>query len=231
MPNTLAHIGIQALATRGLFKRAEAEWIFLGCIIPDVPWILHRTLHWVSLGLDPYDLRLYAIAQSSLAVSLLLCAALAIVSVSPRRIFGVLAFGSLLHLLLDATQTKLGNGVHLFAPLSWELLNFGLYWPESAPTYLLTALGLAVLAYFSDGSVRDVTPLAVYSSSNENVAQVDAGGKVQGIGRGEVAVLIRYLEKITNARVMFLEDVAGFVWNNPPENNYIDTLAFQKLGW
>ncbi len=147
MPNTLAHIGIQAIATRGLWRRAEFAWIFLGCIIPDVPWILQRIVRIVTPNLDPYDLRLYAITQSSLAVSLLLCGALATLSANPKRIFGVLAFSSGLHLLLDAVQTKFANGVHLFAPVSWELLNFGLFWPESVPTHLLTGLGLAVFAY------------------------------------------------------------------------------------
>ena len=27
----------------------------------------------------------------------------------------------------------------------------------------------------------------------------------------------------------FLEDVKGFAWNNPPANNFVDTLVFEKL--
>jgi hypothetical protein len=44
-------------------------------------------------------------------------------------------------------QTKWANGVHFFAPVSWEYLNFGWFWPESLPTYALTALGLLVLLW------------------------------------------------------------------------------------
>src|SRR5690606_19211288 len=51
---------------------------------------------------------------------------------------------------------------------------------------------LAVLAHFSDGSVRDVTSLAVFKSSDEQVAEVDAQGLVQSDRRGETAVIVRY---------------------------------------
>jgi hypothetical protein len=77
--------------------------------------------------------------------------------------------------------------------------------------------------------VRDLTHLVRYSSSNENVATVSRGGKVEAVSRGEVAVLVQYHAKVANARLMFIEDVDGFVWNDPPENNYVDTHVFAKL--
>jgi hypothetical protein len=86
-----------------------------------------------------------------------------------------------------------------------------------------------VLAYFSDGSVRDITQLASFSSSDDAVASVDATGLVVGNDRGEAAILVRYLDKIETAYLMFLKDVPGFAWNNPPENNYVDKYVFEKL--
>ncbi|MEX2121912.1 MAG: DUF1549 domain-containing protein [Pirellulales bacterium] len=88
---------------------------------------------------------------------------------------------------------------------------------------------LHVLASFSDGSVRDITQLAAFSSSDEAVATVDENGLVVGHDRGEAAILVRYLEKIETAYVMFLKDIEGFQWNDPPENNYIDRFVFEKL--
>jgi len=41
----------------------------------------------------------------------------------------------------------MGNGAHLFAPFSWELLNVGWFWPANLPTILLTIGGLAVGAF------------------------------------------------------------------------------------
>lgn len=88
---------------------------------------------------------------------------------------------------------------------------------------------LIVLGTFSDGSVRDVTPLTVFSSSSESVATVDEMGLVTKVGRGETAILARILDKMSTGYVTFLEDVKGFVWNNPKANNFIDSLAFEKL--
>lgn len=64
-------------------------------------------------------------------------------SARPVRVFGILAVNSFLHLVLDACQAKWANGVHLFAPCSWEMLNFGLFWPESLINVTLTLWGLA----------------------------------------------------------------------------------------
>ncbi|MEJ2238231.1 MAG: hypothetical protein P8X82_08050 [Gemmatimonadales bacterium] len=147
MPNVLAHFGVQTVASRGLIRRADFKWIFLGCVIPDVSWILLRAIATLAPGVDPYGLRLYGIAQASLIVSLLLCGALALLSARPRLVFGILSLNTLLHLLLDATQTKWGNGVHLLAPFSWQQWNAGLYWPDSLITYILTAGGLAAWAW------------------------------------------------------------------------------------
>ena len=55
---------------------------------------------------------------------------------------------------------------------------------------------MVALAHFSDGSIRDVTSLAVFSSSDEAVATVDADGLVVGQDRGEAAILVRFLDKI-----------------------------------
>jgi hypothetical protein len=147
LPNTLAHLGIQTLASRTVIPAPDPKWIYLGCVIPDLPWIARRVVAAFAPGIDLIDLRLYAIVQSTLIVSLLLCGALALVSQSPRKIFAILSLNTLLHLLFDALQTKWGNGVHLFAPVSWETWNLGLFWPESAVTLVATVLGLGIIGW------------------------------------------------------------------------------------
>lgn len=151
MPNTLAHIGIQTLAARaglrGGLEPTDLKWIWLACIIPDLPWILQRALRAAAPELSPHDARLYAIAQSALFLCVVLSAIFACFSNRPWRVLGVLSFGAAVHLLLDAVQTKWANGVHLFAPLSWDLVNFGLFWPEDWPTLALTAAGALYALY------------------------------------------------------------------------------------
>lgn len=142
MPNPLAHIGIHALTTKAINKEVDLKWIYLGAIIPDLPWILQRIVRFIMPNLDRLDLRLYVIVQASLFFCLILSASFALFSKSPKSTFVVLGSGALLHLLLDALQIKWANGVHLFAPFDWTLINFALVWPESLPTYLVTAFGL-----------------------------------------------------------------------------------------
>ncbi|HLQ44037.1 MAG TPA: DUF1549 domain-containing protein, partial [Planctomycetaceae bacterium] len=88
---------------------------------------------------------------------------------------------------------------------------------------------LIVTATFTDGSTRDVTPLTVFSSSNEQVGTVNESGLVSKGGRGETAVLARFLDKMATSQITFLEDVPGFAWSNPPEHNFVDNLVFEKL--
>lgn len=88
---------------------------------------------------------------------------------------------------------------------------------------------IIVLAHLADGSVRDVTSIACYSSSAESVAKVNDDGVVDKVSRGETAILARYLDKMATSYITFLEDVPGFAWNNPAEKNFIDALVDQKL--
>jgi len=115
--------------------------------------------------------------------------------------------------------------------------------PADAPTLLKIEVGpaqrvlrapadrqqLFVSGYFSDGTVRDLTALTVFSSSNESVATVSEKGLIEKTGRGETAVLARYLDRMATSYITFLEDVPGFEWSNPPENNFVDSKVFEKL--
>jgi hypothetical protein len=88
---------------------------------------------------------------------------------------------------------------------------------------------LAVRARFSDGTVRDVTRLTVFSSSDNAVADVTNSGLVEFQQSGEVAILCRYLGEMLAVRLTYLQPKKGFAWSGPPENNYVDRLVFSKL--
>ncbi|HEX5103626.1 MAG TPA: DUF1549 domain-containing protein, partial [Pirellulaceae bacterium] len=88
---------------------------------------------------------------------------------------------------------------------------------------------LAVLAHFADGTTRDVTDMACYSSSDSMVAEVNEQGLVVGHDRGEAAIIIRYLEHVESCFLTFVKDIESFAWNNPPTINYIDEHVDAKL--
>lgn len=88
---------------------------------------------------------------------------------------------------------------------------------------------LAVLAHFADGSVRDVTRLTAFSSSDDSIAGVDSNGLVELKQPGEAAILCRYLDIIECARLTYLEPKSSFVWSNPPVHNDVDRHVFAKL--
>ncbi len=88
---------------------------------------------------------------------------------------------------------------------------------------------MAVLATFSDGSVRDVSAEVFIETSNKDVASVDKQGLVTAERRGEATMLARYEGAYTAATLIVMGDRSGFAWKDVPENNFIDTLVYEKL--
>lgn len=90
-----------------------------------------------------------------------------------------------------------------------------------------------VIAHFPDGSTRDVTRDAVFSSSNFNVATVTtslaSSGLVESMRRGETAILVRYEGAYAANQITVLGDRNGFAWVDSPEHNYIDRHVNDKL--
>jgi hypothetical protein len=86
-----------------------------------------------------------------------------------------------------------------------------------------------VLAKYSDGSVRDVTRLALYLTNNEGIAAIGKDGMVTGGGRGGAFVFARFGKFTVGSEVIVLPTDDQFAWPNPPTSNYIDTLVFDKL--
>jgi hypothetical protein len=125
----------------------DPRWLYLGCLVPDVPWIVRRVVVGLGLPVDRLDLQVYSTGQASLAGALLLCAACAALARTPVRVLSVLSANAGLHLLLDACEVKWGNGVHLLAPFSWRLTRFDLVAHESLTNALLTLTGLLLIGW------------------------------------------------------------------------------------
>ncbi|MDA0834426.1 MAG: DUF1549 and DUF1553 domain-containing protein [Planctomycetota bacterium] len=87
---------------------------------------------------------------------------------------------------------------------------------------------LQVIAKYSDGTVRDVTSLAVYESNDDAMAEVTSSGlvKIQNIS-GNVAVMVRYQGQVS----VFSASVplGAPVETLPPPKNFIDEHVFANL--
>lgn len=83
------------------------------------------------------------------------------------------------------------------------------------------SVALRVIAHFTDGSQRDVTPLATFEVSNLAV-RVDREGVVQREQYGESTVVVRYLHLQTPARVAFVPERSEWDVSEFPAANAID---------
>jgi len=88
---------------------------------------------------------------------------------------------------------------------------------------------MAVIATYTDGSKRDVSAEAFVESNNTEVATVDKQGLVTAVRRGEATMLARYEGTYAASNLVIMGDRSGFAWSEPPRNNYIDELVYEKL--
>jgi len=91
-----------------------------------------------------------------------------------------------------------------------------------------SAQQLKISARYSDGSVRDVTHLALYEANDKAMATVSDGGRVAVSDLpGKVAIMVRYAGKVGvfNAAI----PLGAPVGKIPPEKNFIDKFVFANL--
>lgn len=91
---------------------------------------------------------------------------------------------------------------------------------------------MIVTAHYTDGSHRDVTPLAAFQSNESAIASVDRNGLITTTGvTGEAAVMARYLGSIAvcTVSVPLAGQVSEGLYDNLPRHNFIDDLVWKKL--
>ncbi|MEZ6112154.1 MAG: DUF1549 and DUF1553 domain-containing protein [Pirellulaceae bacterium] len=90
------------------------------------------------------------------------------------------------------------------------------------------SVAIRVTAFLSDGTQRDVTRLACYEPSNL-AAEVDRDGIARRQAFGESTVMVRYLNHQAPVRLAFVPARPDFAWSDPPAENFIDSLIYDKL--
>ena len=86
-----------------------------------------------------------------------------------------------------------------------------------------------VIAHYPDGTTRDVTREAKFTSSLNDVAKITDDGVVTAERRGETAILTRYEGAYSTNGIIVMGDRSGYKWAETPEYNYIDTHVHNKL--
>ncbi|MCZ6674810.1 MAG: DUF1549 domain-containing protein, partial [Verrucomicrobia bacterium] len=87
---------------------------------------------------------------------------------------------------------------------------------------------IRVIAFYPDGSQRDVTREAFIESGNTEVAENDDFGLITTIRRGEAPILARYEGAYAATTLTVMGDRTGFVWEEPETWNEIDQLVAAK---
>ncbi len=93
-------------------------------------------------------------------------------------------------------------------------------------------LPLEVLAYYSDGTERNVTRRTAYQSSEAAIVAVNSAGEVKaGPLPGEATIMVRYMGHIATCSVAIpLEgEVSADFYKQLPRNNFIDGHVWNKL--
>ncbi|QDU91496.1 hypothetical protein Pla175_49250 [Pirellulimonas nuda] len=88
---------------------------------------------------------------------------------------------------------------------------------------------LVAVAHYSDGTSRDVTPLAVFQSNNEGSAAIAPSGVVTSVRRGEAFVMARFDTHTVGSQTLVLPAGDPFEPSADPPANYIDRLVTDKL--
>lgn len=88
---------------------------------------------------------------------------------------------------------------------------------------------LLVTAVYSDGSTRDVTDAASYSTNSPVVADVEPGGLVHtGTVPGPAAITVNYMGQVAAARILVPQEVPAGTFPESP-GNPIDRMVWREL--
>lgn len=87
---------------------------------------------------------------------------------------------------------------------------------------------ITALAYYDDGSIEDITRVAVYESNDAGMADVDDHGLVTTLhATGEAAIMAVFQGQVATYRATI--PLGADTGHMPPPRNYVDEAVFQKL--
>ena len=91
---------------------------------------------------------------------------------------------------------------------------------------------LTVLAHYSDGSSRDVTPITSFQSNEPAIVAVDREGRLTASDlAGEASIMVRYMDQITawNTAITRAGNIDPALYEELPRHNFIDEQVWKRL--
>jgi hypothetical protein len=87
---------------------------------------------------------------------------------------------------------------------------------------------ITIVATYSDGSIEDVTRMALYEANDTEMAETTATGTVKTLDlAGEVAIMARYQGQVSTFRASI--PLGADVSSLPKPNNFVDEAVFNNL--
>lgn len=146
MPDWISHLAVAYVLGRVL-KVKDKRMLFLGAILPDFIWVLMLALI-IFLKFNSAQIHFlftFLLPFHTPFMLLLVTGAISTAMKNQKQAFILLLLGVCSHLLLDFFT--LGEYVEVFYPIDITPLNFGLFWLESIPGYLLVGASALILLY------------------------------------------------------------------------------------
>ncbi|WP_442510233.1 DUF1549 and DUF1553 domain-containing protein [Novipirellula sp. SH528] len=106
--------------------------------------------------------------------------------------------------------------------------SLAIYPPQAVIEGEGTQQRFVAVATYSDGSTRDVTRLAAFTSNNAGTAEIDSMGVVTAGRRGEAFVMARFVTETVGSQVLALPTELQYTAPKI-EGEYIDQLVGKKL--
>ena len=103
--------------------------------------------------------------------------------------------------------------------------------PESSILEVGDSTALLVTAHYEDGTTRDVTNWAKFTSTDETIANVTETGDAAITGSGQGAVLVWFGSKVVlaNLTVPYSNQLSDDTFANAPRKNFIDDINLKQL--
>lgn len=123
---------------------------------------------------------------------------------------------------IAGAEPALPEDTSRFTSISASVVSERLTWPDWKTR-------VTVVAQAVDGSSRDISDLAIFSSSDAEIVDVDQQGVVRGLRRGEATIMVRYLDWIDTVNMRLSKPRAQFQAVAVPQDNVIDQIVFDRL--